>query len=105
MLLALLLVVFFAQAAPCNATLEAELETLLEEASLLLHNLSRQHLQWQCDATRAPMSAYRLASCQEAAYRGAETVALRLPTIESLAELLAQLAAPNDISNEVLSRL
>ena len=99
----LLLVLLFAQATPCNATLEAQLETLLEDASLLLHNLSQQHLSWQCSATRAPPNARRLASCQQATHGGAETVVLRLPTIESLAELLEQLPVPSSIYDEVLN--
>ena len=96
-----LLALLFAQAALCDATLEAQLQTLREDASLLLHNLSRQHLLWQCNATQAPANARRLASCQQAGRGGAEAVVLKVPTIESLVELLEQLAAPNGIYDEV----
>ena len=97
----LLFALFLAQAAPCNATLEAQLNNLLEDASLLLHNLSRQHLLWQCNATQAPANAHRLASCQQTAQGEAKTVLLKLPTTEALAELLSQLAAPNGIHDRI----
>ena len=97
----LLIALLVVQAVPCDANLEAQLQTLLEDASLLLHKLSRQHLLWQCNAKQAPSDAHRLASCQQAARGEAETVLLKLPTIESLAELLEQLAAPNDLNDEV----
>ena len=95
----LLLILLFAQVAPCNANLEAQLETLLEDASFLLHNLSRQHLAWQCNAREAPPNTRRLASCQQAAH--AKSVVLKLPTIELLAELLEQLPVPKNLYDEV----
>ena len=99
----LLLALLFAQAASYDADVETQLETLLEDASLLLHNLSRQHLLWQCNATQAPQNARCLASCQQETHQVAETVLLKLPTIESLAEVLSQLAAPNDLQDKVLN--
>ena len=93
----LLLVLLFAQAASCNATLETRLEALLEDASFLLHSLSRQHLLWQCNATRAPSNAHRLVSCQQTLQDEREKADLfNLTTAESLAGLLSQLAMPND---------
>ena len=77
------------------------MEALLEDASLLLHNLSQQHLLWQCNAAQAPANARRLASCQQATH--GEAVVLKLPTIESLAELLEELPAPGGIYDEVLN--
>ena len=95
----LLLGLLFAQAALCNAALETQLENLLEDASLLLHNLTRQHLLWQCNATKAPSDVRSLASCQQATH--GKPVMLKLPTAESLAGLLAQLATTNGAYNEV----
>ena len=86
-----------------NATLEAQLETLLEDASPLLHGLSQQHLLWQRNATRAPANALSLASCQQAAHGMAKAVVLKLSTIELLVELLEQLAAPNGIYDQVFN--
>lgn len=100
---ALLLALLFAQAASYGEDIKTELETLREETSLLLYNLSRQHLLRQCNATRAPANARRLASRRQAAGGEAGTVVLKPPTIESLAELLEQLAASNGIYDEVLS--
>ena len=92
----LLFALLFAQATSYDADVVEKLNTLLEDASLLLHNLSRQHLLWQCNATLASSDARRLASCQQAT-RG-EAVVLKLPTIDSLVELLSRLALPNAVA-------
>ena len=99
----LLFALLFAQAASCNAASEWHLKILLEDVSLLLHNLSRQYLLWQCNTTHAPSNAHRLASCQQATHGKAEPVLLRLPTIESLAKVLSQLTPPNALYDDFLT--
>ena len=93
--------VLFAHTALCSVYEGMVLDPRLEEASLLLHNLSRQHLLWQCNAIRAPSNARRLASCQQAVHEEAEAVVLKLPTLRSLGKVLSQLAEPNGFRDEV----
>ena len=87
----LLLALLFVRETVCSVDIEEQPELFLEDASLLLHNLSQQHFLWQCNATTAPSNANRLASCQQTTHGEAETVPLKLPTLELLAELLEQL--------------
>ena len=98
----MLIGLLFVLIAPCNASLEVQLSTLLEDASLLLHNFSRQRLLWQCNATRARHRMRVVSPLVNRWARGeAETVVLKLPTLSSLVELLSQLAEPNGIPDEV----